>query len=398
MLLIALTLVTMAGTIAYAGDYVGRYVGRRRLTIFNLRPKYTAILILVLTGMAIALSTVGTLALLFPQSARVILQANEVRVELAQLQAEVEELRQLQQQLEADNAQRYNEVRQLTAAIENLQLTKDELQRNYDELQAGYETALQEVANAVSQLEQVKAQLEQSELTRQALQQAIDAQVLQVQDTEAERLRIEERLRVLNAAYSNLQRENLRLRRNERITAQVVDSNDPVVVRSRLAAILDSARQAVGEGTLGGVILAFQSELACPATEGDGTALLLCLTDAVAASLDQDLVTITSRWNAVAGDTVPALISLVPNEVLIPANEVLAQSTIPPGQLDRLAELVAAARSAAQSRGVLVLDGEPDPSVVRSLLAQRGATVAVVAARDIRRSGPLNLEFRLQRR
>lgn len=44
----------VAGLIAYVGDRVGHQVGRRRLSLFNLRPRYTSTIVAVATGMLIA--------------------------------------------------------------------------------------------------------------------------------------------------------------------------------------------------------------------------------------------------------------------------------------------------------------------------------------------------------
>jgi len=52
-IVIGLTLI--AGLIAYIGDRVGHQVGRKRLTLFGLRPKYTSTIVAVGTGMTIAL-------------------------------------------------------------------------------------------------------------------------------------------------------------------------------------------------------------------------------------------------------------------------------------------------------------------------------------------------------
>ncbi len=57
-----LLIVLVAGGIAYVGDRVGHQVGRKRLTLFGLRPKYTSTIVAVGTGMLIAL--VVTLAAL----------------------------------------------------------------------------------------------------------------------------------------------------------------------------------------------------------------------------------------------------------------------------------------------------------------------------------------------
>jgi Protein of unknown function (DUF3084) len=54
-LLTVLAIIVLAGGVAYVGDRVGHQVGRKRLTLFGLRPKYTSTIVAVGTGMLIAL-------------------------------------------------------------------------------------------------------------------------------------------------------------------------------------------------------------------------------------------------------------------------------------------------------------------------------------------------------
>jgi hypothetical protein len=62
-ILVVLLITVVAGGIAYVGDRVGHQVGRKRLTLFGLRPKYTSTIVAVGTGMLIALIvTLGALA------------------------------------------------------------------------------------------------------------------------------------------------------------------------------------------------------------------------------------------------------------------------------------------------------------------------------------------------
>ena len=55
-ILLVVIITLTAGVIAYIGDRVGHQVGRKRLTLFGLRPKYTSTIVAVATGMLIALS------------------------------------------------------------------------------------------------------------------------------------------------------------------------------------------------------------------------------------------------------------------------------------------------------------------------------------------------------
>lgn len=82
-----LFIVVLAGVIAYLGDRVGHQVGRRRLTLFNIRPRYTSTIIAVGTGMIIAL--VVTLAAIFAsnQVKTAFFRLNAINEEIAKAQA-----------------------------------------------------------------------------------------------------------------------------------------------------------------------------------------------------------------------------------------------------------------------------------------------------------------------
>ena len=89
-----LIILVIAGAVAYVGDRVGHQVGRRRLTLFGIRPRYTSTIIAVLTGVVIAL--VLTLV--------AILASNNVKTALFQLHTlngQIVALQQREQQLEA---------------------------------------------------------------------------------------------------------------------------------------------------------------------------------------------------------------------------------------------------------------------------------------------------------
>ena len=52
-----IVLSVMGGIIAYLGDKIGSRVGKRKIKLFGLRPKYTSILVTILTGISIAVIT-----------------------------------------------------------------------------------------------------------------------------------------------------------------------------------------------------------------------------------------------------------------------------------------------------------------------------------------------------
>ena len=89
-----LLVMLVAGAVAYVGDRVGHQVGRKRLSLFGIRPRYTSTIIAIGTGMLIALVlTVGA-----------ILASHEVQTAfftLSELNQQIATLQDRQQALEA---------------------------------------------------------------------------------------------------------------------------------------------------------------------------------------------------------------------------------------------------------------------------------------------------------
>ena len=61
-LTLILVLAIMGGAIAFIGDKLGSKIGKKRLSIFGLRPYHTSVLMTVITGIMIAAATLGVLA------------------------------------------------------------------------------------------------------------------------------------------------------------------------------------------------------------------------------------------------------------------------------------------------------------------------------------------------
>ncbi|MDQ6826161.1 MAG: DUF3084 domain-containing protein [Candidatus Eremiobacteraeota bacterium] len=90
LLIIIITIV--AGGIAYIGDRVGHQVGRKRLSLYGIRPRYTSTIVAVGTGMVIALA-VTTVALLASQFAKTaFFHLGELNNRVTQLQAQADAL------------------------------------------------------------------------------------------------------------------------------------------------------------------------------------------------------------------------------------------------------------------------------------------------------------------
>ncbi|MBI2246595.1 MAG: DUF3084 domain-containing protein [Armatimonadetes bacterium] len=82
-------LIILSGAIALVGNIVGRNIGRQRLTLLGLRPRYTAQLITVLTGMVITITTLIVVLLVSNEARVALFRLNELLRETSRLEQEI---------------------------------------------------------------------------------------------------------------------------------------------------------------------------------------------------------------------------------------------------------------------------------------------------------------------
>ena len=56
-LLLIVVLVVTGGVIAFIGDRVGSRVGKKKLSLFGLRPRHTSVIVTIITGVLITTFT-----------------------------------------------------------------------------------------------------------------------------------------------------------------------------------------------------------------------------------------------------------------------------------------------------------------------------------------------------
>ncbi len=83
-----LMIVIVAGAIAYFGDRVGHIVGRRRMTLFNLRPKYTSTIFAVGFGMLIAIVVVTFFLVISSEVRQAVFSIDKLDTQIAELSAQ----------------------------------------------------------------------------------------------------------------------------------------------------------------------------------------------------------------------------------------------------------------------------------------------------------------------
>lgn len=151
-ILIAAILI-LGGTIATVGDRIGTRVGKARLSLFNLRPRKTAVLVTILTGSVISAST---LAILFAAD-------EQLRTGVFKLEEIQHELRTKRRQLEATNEQKNQVEQELTQAKAALKVQQQEAEERQAKAEKRLERINQSLQAAIAKQDQTEAQLKRTQ-------------------------------------------------------------------------------------------------------------------------------------------------------------------------------------------------------------------------------------------
>jgi uncharacterized protein (DUF3084 family) len=123
---LVLLVLVLSGVIATLGDRIGTKVGKARLSLFNLRPKKTAVLVTIFTGMLISASTMGLLLLVSRGIRDRLLNFDKIRhgflkdVEVAQTQ--LGQANTELQKANTDKVEVQNQLRQVKLERERVQV------------------------------------------------------------------------------------------------------------------------------------------------------------------------------------------------------------------------------------------------------------------------------------
>lgn len=166
---IFLVLMVMGGLIAYLGDKIGSKVGKKRMTLFGLRPKYTSIIVTIISGTLISFLTVAVMAVVNENVRVALFGLNKLYAEMEQLNQEIADKNKALDEGKALLAKRTQEVADMerrTGEISS-ELQQVEAQRSYAESQLyvvrrAYEEAQKDVrasAEEIKELENTKQEL-----------------------------------------------------------------------------------------------------------------------------------------------------------------------------------------------------------------------------------------------
>ena len=173
-LTLILVLAIMGGAIAFIGDKLGSKIGKKRLSIFGLRPYHTSVLMTVITGIMIAAATLGVLAVTSKDVKTALFGMEKLKTELIALnndkltaQQELADKNKLITSLD-------NQIKETTASLEEMQKERDAINAQLVALQERY-------AQADTDLAAMKAEVETLEASREKL----NAEIKELEDATA---------------------------------------------------------------------------------------------------------------------------------------------------------------------------------------------------------------------
>ncbi|MFL0756481.1 MAG: DUF3084 domain-containing protein, partial [Prochlorococcus sp.] len=227
--LLILALLVLGGVLSTLGDRLGSRVGKARLSLFNLRPRQTAVVITVLTGSLISALSLGLMLLVSRQLRIGLFELDEV---LAKLQSSRDSLK--ISRLAQSNAER--DLQQAKSDSAHVQIELKEVQKRATELR-----------NELAPLQKQRQHLE-AERTR--LSHDISQKDADIQRTEIELANVRSTINAAEKELKQLESNLIALRRGavvlssgQQLAAATLRLENPSQARDVINRLLQEANQ-----------------------------------------------------------------------------------------------------------------------------------------------------------
>ncbi len=405
-------LVIVSGLIAYIGDILGRRMGKKRLTLFGLRPRHTAIIVTIITGMLIASITLIALLGFNAQIRKALVSGQEIIKQNIELAARNKQLRDMSRDLLEAEKQMRKQLDETKAELAKMEKTAKETNE-------ALKLSRQKLADTTAKLASERQKLNQ---TRQQLAQARTG----LEKITKAGLEIAKNLRAADVEYSALRRGKVIFMSGQEISRTVVKPRPsiPAMRTEVILALNEASRKAIKFGAKPGkngraVVIATKTiSVVLPdgkigsATYGEAKSL-----DSIAESLSKSTVPtvlqIVTVGNAIEGEQVTVEVQLYRNKLIFQAGETVASTIInaskPRGELlNDLAHFLShEVRNAAMDSGIIPVANPQEPEKmfgevgmdklldVLDRIKNTGGNVKVkaISQRDVYAAGPLQLDF-----
>ena len=379
--LLILALLILGGVLSTLGDRLGSRVGKARLSLFNLRPRRTAVLITVLTGSMISALSLGLL----------LLVSTQLRVGLFELDALQDRLKDSRRALKAAEDER----RQAKAASQKIESELIDSRKR--------------AATLRRELEPLQRQRAALEKERARLSQDIKARDADIQRTERELQSVRSRIKAGEQELVALEKDLLALRRGS-----VAVRSGQVLARATVRLEQPSQAKQVVDRLLQEANLKAYGSVR-PGEPPDRQILLVPRSDVkrLQNTIRQSgtwVVSLRSAINVLRGESIVyAFPEVLPNRTIVRTDDVLATTTIEVEERssdairNRLNLLLASSFAEVQRRGSLSegmqFDGNALTQLARDLVERTSddpVGLQVVSVRSSDTADPVLVKIEVQ--
>ena len=379
--LLILALLILGGVLSTLGDRLGSRVGKARLSLFNLRPRRTAVLITVLTGSMISALSLGLM----------LLVSTQLRVGLFELDELQDRLKDSRRALKAAEDER----RQAKAASQKIEPELIDSRKR--------------AATLRQELEPLQQQRSALEKERARLSQDIKARDADIQRTERELQSVRSRIKAGEQELVALEKDLLALRRGS-----VAVRSGQVLARATVRLEQPSQAKQVVDRLLQEANLKAYGSVR-PGEPPDRQILLVPRSDVkrLQSTIRQSgtwVVSLRSATNVLRGESIVyAFPEVRPNRTIVRPDDVLATTTIegeersPDAIRNRLNLLLASSFAEVQRRGSLSeglqFDGSALTQLGRALVERTSddsVGLQVVSVRSSDTADPVLVKIEIQ--
>ena len=396
-LLIAVLVIT-GGAIAFIGDRLGTKIGKKRLSIFGLRPRHTSIVITIFTGIVITTLTFGVMAAA-SENVRTALFG------LEELNRTMQETKDNLLHTQADLAAAKSEQESTDAALQQSKadvVRLNEQQKTLTEEAARLQAGIAELEGAKAEL---TAKNEELSGSNQKLLADNDHLTADNENLTADNKKLEERTQQLRAGLITVREGDIAFRAGEIIASGVIRggrSNEEVAADMETLAALANRNVSArfGSDRSDEDIWIYRPEYEAAV-------------DMIAKSKQDMVVRIVAVSNLVRGEEVRTTLELYPNSIIYQDKEFIIARPYDLGLADdseaeqTVMNFLKDVNFAATSKGILpdplrgtvgVMEGAQFYDVVAKLKGQRGPVMLLAYANgDTDASGPLRLKIEVEK-
>ncbi|KEF41809.1 MAG: polynucleotidyl transferase [Cyanobium sp. CACIAM 14] len=398
--LLILALLVLGGVLSTLGDRLGSRVGKARLSLFNLRPRNTAVVITVLTGSLISAVSLGLM----------LLVSERLRVGLFQLDQIQDRLRDSRLALQRNEG----ELQRTRGALDRSRLDLTLAERRRDQALASQRRARDQLLEAEGRVDKLRRELQplqaerhRLEAERARLNREVQGRDAEIRRTEAELATVRQRIAAGEKELRDLEKNVIALRRGD----VVIASGQPLATAKVQLQRPDQARQVIDALLQEANRAAFQQLL--PGQPPNRQILLVPRSDisrleSLLGSPGVWVVSIRSAANVLRGEgQVLAFPDLRPNRQVVEQGEVLARTSLeadvrdPEAVRSRLNLLLTAAFAKVQRQGTLANGLQFDPAAFTALArdlsdrpAGQNANLEALATRSADTPDPITVELR----